>query len=72
MFYIAEHAGPSVCSAFSVSREERAMKYGVAVTIIQTGYIEVEADSEFEAKEKVEDAVSVMQVSYYLHNIKAI
>lgn len=48
------------------------MKYGVAVIITQTRYIEVEADSEFEAKEKVEDAVSVMQVSYYLYNIKAI
>lgn len=48
------------------------MKCGVAITIVQTGYIEVEADSEFEAKEKVEDAVSVMQVSYYLYNIKAI
>ena len=28
------------------------MKYGVAVTIVQTGYIEVEADCEEEAKAK--------------------
>ena len=33
------------------------MKYGVAVTIIQTGYIEVEADCESEAKAKAEEAV---------------
>lgn len=33
------------------------MKYGVAVTIIQTGYIEVEADCEFEARAKTEEAV---------------
>ena len=32
------------------------MKYGVAVTIVQTGYIEVEADCEEEAKEKAEEA----------------
>ena len=63
---------PQCVRLFLFPREERAMKYGVAVTITQTGYIEVEADSEFEAKEKVEDAVSVMQVSYYLYNIKAI
>ena len=30
------------------------MKYGVAVTIVQTGYIEVEADCEAEAKAKAE------------------
>ena len=32
------------------------MKYGVAVTIVQTGYIEVEADCEAEAKAKAEEA----------------
>ena len=31
------------------------MKYGVAVTIVQTGYIEVEADCEEEAKAKAEE-----------------
>ena len=30
------------------------MKYGVAVTIVQTGYIEVEADCEEEAKAKAQ------------------
>ena len=57
---------------FSFGEGGCLLKYGVAVIITQTRYIEVEADSEFEAKEKVEDAVSVMQVLYYLYNIKAI
>ena len=72
MFYIAEHAGPSVCSAFSVSERGESDEIRCSSYNHTTGYIEVEADSEFEAKEKVEDAVSVMQVSYYLYNIKAI
>ena len=38
------------------------MKYGVAVTIVQTGYIEVEADSVEEAKEKAEEAYYSGQV----------
>ena len=46
------------------------MKYGVAVTITQTGYIEVEADSEAEAKAKAEEAVSEDRVLYHETEVK--
>ena len=39
------------------------MKYGVAVTITQTGYFEVEADSQEEAK--AEEAVSEERILYH-------
>ena len=56
---------------FSFPREEeRAMKYGVAVTIVQTGYIEVEADCEAEAKAKAEEAVSEERVLYHETEVK--
>ena len=32
------------------------MKYGIAVRIVETGYIEIEADCEAEAKAMAEDA----------------
>ena len=32
------------------------MKYGIAVRIVETGYIEIEADFEAEAKAMAEDA----------------
>ena len=39
-YYIAERISTLIFSAFSISREEVVvMKYGVAVTIVQTGYI---------------------------------
>ena len=41
------------------------MKYGVAVTITQTGYIEVEADSVEEAKAKATEAVSEERILYH-------
>ena len=41
------------------------MKYGVAVTIVQTGYIEVEADCEEEAKAKAAEAVSEERILYH-------
>ncbi len=41
------------------------MKYGVVVTVTQTGYIEVEADSESEAKAKAEEAVSEDRVLFH-------
>lgn len=46
------------------------MKYGVAVTITQTGYVEVEADSEGEAKAKAEDAVSEERILYHETEVK--
>ncbi len=46
------------------------MKYGVAVTIVQTGYIEVEADCEAEAKAKAEEAVSEDRVLYHETEVK--
>ena len=46
------------------------MKYGVAVTIVQTGYIEVEADYEEEAKKKAVEAVSEDRVLYHETEIK--
>ena len=46
------------------------MKYGVAVMIIQTGYIEVEADCESEAKAKAEEAVSEDRILYHETEVK--
>ena len=46
------------------------MKYGVAVTIIQTGYIEVEADCESEAKAKAKEAVSEDRILYHETEVK--
>ena len=46
------------------------MKYGVAVTIVQTGYIEVEADCEEEAKAKVAEAVSEERILYHGTKVK--
>ena len=46
------------------------MKYGVAVTIVQTGYIEVEANCEEEATEKAAEAVSEDRVLYNETEVK--
>lgn len=46
------------------------MKYGVAVTITQTGYIEVEADCEEEAKAKAAEAVSEERILYHETEVK--
>ena len=46
------------------------MKYGVAVIIVQTGYIEVEADCEEEAKVKAAEAVSEERISYHETEVK--
>ena len=45
-------------------------KYGVAVTIEQTGYIEVEADTESEAKAKAEEAITEDRILYYETEVK--
>ena len=46
------------------------MKYGVSVTIMQTGYFEVDAESETEAKIKAEEYVSENRVLYHETEIK--
>ena len=46
------------------------MKYGVTVTITQTGYIEVEADCEEEAKAKATEAVSEERILYHETEVK--
>lgn len=46
------------------------MKYGVTVTIVQTGYVEVEADCEEEAKAKAEEAVSEDRISFHEIEVK--
>ena len=48
------------------------MKYGVAVTITQTGYIEVEADCEEEAKAKAAESVSEERILYQSARLKDI
>ena len=46
------------------------MKYGVAVTIVQIGYIAVEADCEEEAKAKAAEAVSEERILYHETEVK--
>ena len=41
------------------------MKYGVSVTIVQTGYIEVEADCEEEAKAKAAEMCGMCESTFY-------
>ena len=46
------------------------MKYGVVVTIAQTGYIEVEAECEEEAKTQAAEAVSEERILYHETEVK--
>lgn len=46
------------------------MKYGITVSIMQTGYIEVEADSVEEAKAKAAEAVSEERILYHETEVK--
>ena len=46
------------------------MKYGVTVTVVQTGYIEVEADSESDVAVKVEEAISEDRVLFHETEVK--
>ena len=46
------------------------MKYGITVSIMQIGYIEVEADCESEAKAKAEEAVSEDRILYHETEVK--
>jgi hypothetical protein len=51
-------------------KEAMPMKYGITVSIMQTGYIEVEADCESEAKAKAEEAVSEDRILYHETEVK--
>ena len=46
------------------------MKYGVTVTVVQTGYIEVEAECESEATTKAEEAMSEERILYHETEVK--
>ena len=46
------------------------MRYGVAITIVQNGYVEVDANCEAEAKAKAKEAVSEERVLYFETEIK--
>ena len=46
------------------------MKYGVTVTVVQIGYIEVAANSEAEAKAKAEEAVSEDKILFHKTEVK--
>ena len=68
--YIAERTGTISMLGFSFWEGGCLLKYGVAVTITQTGYIEVEADSVEEAKAKAAEAVSEDRVLYHETEVK--
>lgn len=46
------------------------MKYGVTVSVVQIGYIEVAANSEAEAKAKAEEAVSEDKILFHETEVK--
>ena len=52
MIHSREDSHLNLLGFFFIEKGGDVMKYGVAVTIVQIGYIEVEADSEAEAKAK--------------------
>ena len=68
--YIAEHTGTFSMPGFSFRKEAMPMKYGITVSIMQTGYIEVEADCEEEAKAKAAEAVSEDRILYHETEVK--
>ncbi len=41
------------------------MKYGIAIKIVETGYVEVDADCEEEAKDLAEEAVTEGRVLFH-------
>ena len=59
-----------ILSAIYFRKEVSETKYGVAVTIIQTGYVELEADCEQEAIAKAAEAVSEDWVLYHETEVK--
>ena len=59
-----------ILSAIYFHKEVSETKYGIAVTIIQTGYVELEADCEQEAMAKAAEAASEDRVLYHETEVK--
>ena len=59
---IAERISTLIFSAYFISKKwGRAMKYGVALTIVRIGYVEVEVDCEEEAKAIAEELCQIIE-----------
>lgn len=48
------------------------MKYGIAVRIVKTGYVEIEADCEAEAKAMAEDAALDGRVLFHEAEVESV
>ena len=48
------------------------MKYGIAVRIVETGYVEIEADCEAEAKAMAEDAAPDGRVLFHEAEVESV
>lgn len=48
------------------------MKYGIAVRIVETGYVEIEADCEAEAKAMAEDAALDGRVLFHEVEVESV
>ena len=48
------------------------MKYGIAVRIVETGYVEIEADCEAEAKAMAEDAALAGRVLFHEEEVESV
>lgn len=48
------------------------MKYGIAVCIVKTGYVEIEADCEAEAKAMAEDAALDGRVLFHEAEVESV
>lgn len=48
------------------------MKYGIAVRIVETGYIEIEADCEAEVKAMAEDAALDSRVLFHEAEVESV
>jgi hypothetical protein len=48
------------------------MKYGIAVRIVETGYVEIEAGCEAEAKAMAEDAALDGRVLFYEAEVESV
>lgn len=48
------------------------MKYGIAVRIVKTGYVEIEADCEAEAKATAEDAALDGRVLFHEAEVESV
>ena len=59
-----------ILSVIYFRKEVSETKYGITVTIIQTGYVELEADCEQEAIAKAAEAVSEDRILYHETEVK--